>query len=458
MKTGDISSHDGRPRRLTAWPVFSSRQGSIIIYALVILAVCTLVLAGWVNVMSGVAEYSEATRDGITRRLNVENSRNMAVQYLRESVLTGTSTVGLTNTSISWSVSGTSYFIGGVTIPTFSGTSNVLVTTNQPVRWSPFSPAGTSWGTTYFSGFSANVTNAVLHDGTGTTSWSIQARSRTPIFAYDLVVLPRFTSTAGLAINEPSNTAISISEGSFTTSGMLNVALPPDRPPTLQIPTYGATTTIGSSLVTVTSFTSTQTNGSDAVASNRATRLWTGSSGVAVIYPYRDSAPSNPSAKVFNITGSNTSQILISPDSGTSSVAITNPSTAPPILIQCTATNNPLTVNIFRGNVRPIFLRINNTGSCTLIVSSATTPPGATTNTRLSALFTGTHRLLIRSASGTITGGLYTRTGSLRLRNENDSSDQTLNIVRDVATLQTSGQLLEFMPNRNGWVEIYQND
>jgi hypothetical protein len=113
---------------------------------------------------------------------------------------------------------------------------------------------------------------------------------------------------------------------------------------------------------------------------------------------------------------------------------------------------------IFRGNVRPIYLRIANSGVCNVVISSTLPPTQTGNNTRLLGIFGGSQILRIQAPSGsTLTGGLHSMTGDIRFRNEANSSDQNLTIARDTTSMQLN-QLLEFMANRNGWVEVFQND
>jgi hypothetical protein len=409
-------------------------RGSILVFALVILAVATLVLAGWVSVLSGTLEFAEAADEGMVRRIAMENSRGMAQQFLRASVLANGATSGVTNTNVTWGA----FKIGGVLIPGFG--ANALQVNTLPIRWNPYSPAGFSVsGTGVFSGFSATVENARLYDGSGYETWTIQARSRAPVFGFDIADFPARTNSPG-AVSVASAAAVGTEIGPRTSSGLLNVTAPPPIPSAIRMVTYsGSTATIGTTNVTVTSFSSTTLRLNDN-SSQRDARLWTGtSSGTAILYVHRRANsrdPSNPI--VYNITGSNTRGIVLSTDTGT--VALSNPSSEPPLLIQCTSTSNPLTITVSGSLARPVYLRINNARECNIVRNGSGTP-------RMAGVFGGT----LRVYSGTLRGGIQSFADSNPLGG-------TLNITRETGSLGTPASLFEFMANRQGWVEMYRND
>ena len=430
MKTADPKAIRGKPHSGRSG---ARDRGSILVFALVILAVATLVLAGWVSVLSGTTEFAQSADEGMVRRITMENSRGLAQQFLRTSVLSSGGSVGTTNTNVIWG----DFKVGGVSIPGLG--ANALQVNTFPIRWNPYSPAGFSLsGTTYFSGFSATVTNARLYDGSSYETWTIQARSRAPVFGFDIADFPARTSVPS-TVSVASAAAVGVQNGPRT-SGLLNVAAPPPIPTALEMATYGgSSTTIGSTNVTVTSFSST-TLRLDANSTQRNARLWTGTStGTATIYVHRNANSQDPTNPiVYNITGSNTRGIVLSTDTGT--VALSNPSTAPPLLIQCSSTYNPLTISVSGTLSRPVFLRINNIAQCNMVRIGSGTP-------RVAGVFRGALQVF----GGTIRGGIQAFSDS-------GPSSGTLNITRETESLGTPASLYEFMANRRGWVEMYRND
>jgi hypothetical protein len=420
--------------------VWRGARGSVVVFALVILAVSAIVLAGWVQVLGSQAEFSMAQVEGMQRRILQENSRAMAVQYIRSNMLAGVAIAGVTNTNVQWE----STFIGGVAIPSF-GASSPLSSTNQPLRWNPFSPAGTSWGTGYFIGFSANVTNARIYDGTNSYStWTLQARSRASILGFDLGDLTAI-STSPSRLSVASTAAVGTSVGPRTNGVLLNTAYPPQIPSGLTLPDPPSMS--GVTTVTVNSG-SLRMNDNN---SDRNRRLWTGTNNnIATFYIYRREHNVSPAPIIYHITNSNTQEIRfdLTANQG-NDYTVTDPQNAPPILVQCTSTYNSLRITVPSGNQRQIYLRINNTQPCEVILGGST---------RLAAVFGGTSLLRFRTpSSSTITGGFQALSHSVEFKRDTGSTDRTLNIQRETSSLSSS-QLLEYMAHRSGWVEVFAND
>lgn len=433
-----------------------SLKGSIVVFALVILAVSSIVLAGWVHLLGAQAEYSSAQEDAIQRRLTAENSRALAVQYVREGMLNGSALSGVTNDSVTWGGD----FVAGVRIPTF-GSGTPFAATNFLTEGSPFSPAGASaYGSTNFLGYFAQVTNARIYSGSNNyTRYTLQARSRAPIFGFTLADLVDISSDPS-RLDVQSSAVVGTTEGPKDDGDLLNVAVPPQIPSTFTMPTLGTNVAFGPSTLSVTRINSgmTHMNGNN---SDRNRRLWTGTNGsspnnnIATLFIYRRPYRESPIAPVvYNITNANTREIRFDHTANQGSdYTISSPENAPPVFVQCSSTWNPLTITVPSGNERQIYLRLAYTTECHVYLSGNSSDP-----TRLAGVFSGTGRLTFRIPDdGTIRGGFQTWSGSVRFRNQNNNGDRDLMIERETASL-SSFQLLEFMAHRNGWVEIFPND
>ncbi len=432
----------------------ASRRGTIMIFALIIIAVGAIAISGWVYLMGGLSEYTDAMRDGMRRRVTLENSRAMANQYYRGYLISGAAQAAWTN----YAFASGGNTLGGIGVG--AAGANPLTTANSgDILVNLFGPAGASYSdATYFAGFSTNLT-ANLSDGTtnGTIPWRIQVRSRAPMFGYD-VLNPIGMSNFPSSVSVANPSALGTSEGPRTSADFLNSAFPPEIPTTVTHVAYSGTVTLGGSSIPVTSFSSTQANGSHSSNNNRQSRLWTGTTGnIAVIYLNRDPSPNSPSARIYRITGNDARQLVLSSDSGTSTVSIADPSSAPPILIQVTSAHgssggsgtNNFFITVPQGNQRRVFLSVDSRHRFTTTISG-----GGSGTTRLVANFGGTV-YGGTSRPGFALPGNHVLQGGFRAGASDVSvSGGTLSIIRETASLP----VLEAMAPRRGWVETYRND
>lgn len=190
---------------------FGNRHGSVMIYALVIISVGAVVLAGWAHSLAARTMYVEESAAAQQRRLSLRNSEALARQW----ILAGHSTNGVTATNLSVTVNGTNW--GSFTIST--GASNTLTTTQNVTNLiggyvqtnrNPFSPLGTG-------GYVTNVTARVVGTSIGTdgttrtvtNSMTYVLRSFSPLLAG----FPLSAHTGTNATNFTGTTVITNSQG-----------------------------------------------------------------------------------------------------------------------------------------------------------------------------------------------------------------------------------------------------
>ncbi len=167
-----------------------SQSGSAIIYALIVIVVGAVVLAGWINVLAARVLYTEQMSAALQRRIVLENSRLLASQYLLQNVLpgsyTGTSSATLTVTGTTWAA----FQITGTNI------GSPLTSTSISAALNAFSPGGGG-------GYTLDI-SAALNDGSAGAfawnPWMFQARSRSPMYGYDLFTSQRPTLSPGSQI------------------------------------------------------------------------------------------------------------------------------------------------------------------------------------------------------------------------------------------------------------------
>lgn len=134
------------------------------IFALLIILVGAVVLAGWVHLLATRAVFAEQATDGQKRRLARENGRQLAVQYILERMPSGDIPTTSSVLADGW---------GGFAI---TGPANsVLTSMAAPVSVNPFSP-GERWG------YSADI-GANISDGETDYGWLFRVRSRSPLFS-----------------------------------------------------------------------------------------------------------------------------------------------------------------------------------------------------------------------------------------------------------------------------------
>lgn len=149
----------------------------MLVYALMVLVVGAVIMAGWIHVMAGRVIYTEQGIEAVKRRIILENSRAMASQYLLQNVLSGSLSVAVTGT-----------LDGGWGGFTFSSGTGVPLTSLAFSPWiNVFSPGGAG-------GYCVDVVGT-LSDGSNPQdysnvvsdyAWKFQCRSRSPMLGFDL--------------------------------------------------------------------------------------------------------------------------------------------------------------------------------------------------------------------------------------------------------------------------------
>jgi hypothetical protein len=379
-------------------------RGTTLIFTLIILAVAAMVLAGTVFVSSAIVEHTVATQAAITRRQQLENSRVLAVQFMREQVFSETNpqTNGVNITS----VSGGGYALGGLAIAG-SGTTP-WGTTNRPVGPNPFSPAGDTYSTVsgtagYRSGYTINMA-ATLYWGTNEVAWNFEARTRNPTLGYDLANY----ATTGTAGNVTSSSAIAITNATYWSGTVLNNAQPGDLAQS------------GSQFAGAIVGTTINLTGAGTTTTSEYSRV----DGALTLYINGNNATTS-----YIITGSLSS--LTFNYSGTYTTV-----SGFPLRVVCSSLDVSPTINLNAGSIRPINLVYNSTRSVT--INHTSTP-------RLTGLFLNAPLTI---QSGTIQGGFRTVGGSVSV-----TGVGALNIIRE-----TDPGTLDDVMIRRGWVESYRND
>jgi hypothetical protein len=378
------------------------RRGTTLIFALVILAVTAMVLGGLVFTMGALVRHTVESETAMSRRLELENSRALAVQFVRGMVLASNSTTGVTNTAVT--VGG--HYLGGLTLTNANG----LAWTNAgaPAGMNPFSPAGitrvTSGGTSYYyPGFSGTLTG-VLPSGTNLVDWIFEVRTRTPTLGYDLATYV-VTATNG---NVSSEAAVGATNGTYYSGTLVNGAFPPD------ILTSGST------------FYALSPSGTINVSGSSSTSEYMVSGGTVTLY-----LNGLNQARTFRITGT-LKTLVFNYDGSFPHVP------GYPLKVMAVGLATSSTVDLTKGSVRPVYLFYENSQPVTIRHTS--TP-------RLTMVFSGSQQATIDA--GTIRGGLIRRGpgGSLGI------SGGTLSILRE-----TDPGTLDEVALRRGWVESYRND
>jgi len=160
---------------------FRSREGALMVLALLVVLAGAVVLAGWAQLLATRAVFAESASSGQNRRIALENSRSIARGYLLANMISNA--IPATNIITSW---------GNITISpsTALWTSSGAVGTNDSAYKNPFSPME-RWG--YYS-----VVSAILPDGSEAHAWTFLIRTRSPIAAGYPLVLHKGCSRAGL--------------------------------------------------------------------------------------------------------------------------------------------------------------------------------------------------------------------------------------------------------------------
>ncbi len=149
-------------------------EGTIVLFALIVVLVGTLVLAGWVQMLATRVEYIDHAMEGQKRRLAVLNSRSLARQYMLSGMRSGD--FAFSNASISggWGAFAIANNVSGVWSNTnfFNGNH--------------FSPMGNR----AFSVTVPTILSWVGDNGSsGSETWEFRLRSRSPLLGgFPLVV------------------------------------------------------------------------------------------------------------------------------------------------------------------------------------------------------------------------------------------------------------------------------
>jgi len=376
-------------------------RGTIVIFALVILAVAAIGLAGGVYMMGALMEHTVATQNAVQRRLALENSKALAAQFFREKTMQGGLTTGYTNTAVDYGGN----YLGGIAIEAPGASVWTSGTTTSGANH--FSPAGdteviVSGLTYYYSGYVTSLEGS-LYNGVTDVAWSFEARTRTPTLGYDLA---SFVGT-GSGVSVASAASVGTTNGpvlNVSSGTLLNSAFPPDITPA----TFVATAMTGATAITVGVSASTS---EFIVAGGTVTIFLNGTNAAAT----------------YSITGAMTT--LNFTYGGTYA---TTPGF--PLRVVCTGVTAASSVDLTEGSTRPVYLVYDNSSPVT--INHTSTP-------RLTGLFLTTSATI---GAGTIQGGLRSNGGVW-------ASGGTLNIIRE-----TSPGTLDAVAIPRGWLESYRND
>lgn len=158
----------------------NNQAGSVLIYALIVLAIGALVLTGWVQLLATRAIATTETSKAMKGRLIMENSRLLASQYILQNVLT--ETYAGPGFHMAAGGSWAEFYLTG------TSTGAPLGVTSDSDHLNVFSPGGAS-------GYGLNI-SARLFDGTvNLVPWDFQTRSISPIFAHDLLTVQSVVSS-----------------------------------------------------------------------------------------------------------------------------------------------------------------------------------------------------------------------------------------------------------------------
>jgi hypothetical protein len=147
-----------------------SLRGTVVIFALLVVLVGAVVLAGWATMMATRSLFPDAVIEAQKRRIARENGRALARGYLLENLPNGT--IAATNISLAGGC-------GGFTVA--AAAINILSNSTPPSAYNPFSPGERA-------GFEQTITGNIT-TSSETNSWSFRIRGRSPIYAgYPLVM------------------------------------------------------------------------------------------------------------------------------------------------------------------------------------------------------------------------------------------------------------------------------
>ena len=169
--------------------IHRSQLGSALLLSLMIMGVCTMGVAAWIAIINGRAAYSDATEDGMRRRVALENSRAIAEEYLYNYATTQDS--------------GAAALFPQVTYPPDNAEQPDIVERMQVAAWVDGSLNSTTpvWrasrmGPSNGGGYYRNY-QVLLGKGGNQVLRDFEVRSRSPILSGDLVIFNQPTITPG---------------------------------------------------------------------------------------------------------------------------------------------------------------------------------------------------------------------------------------------------------------------
>lgn len=166
-------------------------QGTIMVFALVVILVGTLVLAGWAQMMATAALHPSSVAEGVKNRIALENGQALARQYLLVSLPSGA-----TLSNAPWQASISNGAWGGCSVNNAAS----FWTSVTNVEGNPFSP---------FGGFSFLKTDLVsISNNFQTNTWKYSIKSRSPLFIGFPAVLHFPVNTGASSFNWITNKTV----------------------------------------------------------------------------------------------------------------------------------------------------------------------------------------------------------------------------------------------------------
>lgn len=205
-------------------------EGTIMIFALVVILAGSLVLAGWVQMLATATVYPDTTAENVKNRIAIENARAMARQFLLNSLPSGSSAdSGLMGLGNGWGLF------------RITNNSGQFWTNTNSLVGNPFSPFGNRcFAVTKGALFTCNDYNV---------EWEFLIKSRSPIVAgYPLVV--HRTDTNPPNSLTPTNRRIFSNNIYFNTNSALEIAKFPQIPFTSSTNSPGYTGSLSAPLST----------------------------------------------------------------------------------------------------------------------------------------------------------------------------------------------------------------
>jgi len=407
-----------------------SIRGTVVIFALLVVLVGAVVLAGWATMMATRSLFPDAAIEAQKRRIAMENGRALARGYLFGGLTNGT--IAATNISLTGGC-------GGFTVAAAS--INILSNTTPPSAYNPFSPGERS-------GFEQTIAGSIT-TASETNSWSFRIRGRSPIYAgYPLVMhLPADsvpssvdTPNALLWTNSPAMDFSSTNYQSSTnlsalSGGGANISPFPYTPLAMESPAGSLSfsgqlqsTPISSGAITITDDPLVTTDGIT-ISSNATTQTISMDLGVVNL----TSAAAIPGSILlrYDIDVSSGAVPMILTLTGGASTSL------PPLLInvhQTGGTDNLTTVILSGNNQRRTYLSISKNTPVTINTSGSA-------SWRIGMLLQG-------SASTWTLGGALTLTGGIR-------SNANISVTSESIILQTDNDPggLDSLADRMVWLE-----